>query len=30
MITLNLNKADCCNAAELIDIYLPKALSDFY
>ncbi len=30
MITLNLGKDDCRNAAELIDIYFPKALSDFY
>lgn len=30
MVTLNLDKADCKNAAELIDIYLPMAVKDFY
>lgn len=30
MVTLNLDKADCKNAAEMIDIYLPLAFKDFY
>ena len=30
MVTLNLDAEDCKNAAELIDIYLPLALKDFY
>lgn len=30
MVTLNIDKDDCKNAAELIDIYLPLALKDFY
>lgn len=30
MVTLDLDAADCRNAAELIDIYLPLALKDFY
>ena len=30
MVTLNLNKDDCKNAAELIEIYLPQACHDFY
>jgi hypothetical protein len=30
MVTLNLDKADCKNAAELIELYLPMALKDFY
>lgn len=30
MIKLNLDKDDCRNAAELIDIYFPKALSVLY
>lgn len=30
MVTLNLDPADCENAADLIDIYLPRALKDFY
>jgi len=30
MVTLNIGKDDCKNAAELIDIYLPLALKDFY
>lgn len=30
MITLNLDADDCRNAAEMIDIYLPLALKDFY
>ena len=30
MVTLNLDKADCKNAAEMIDIYLPMAVKDFY
>lgn len=30
MVTLNLTPDDCKNAAELIDIYLPRALKDFY
>lgn len=30
MITLNLDKADCKNAAEMIEIYLPMAFKDFY
>ena len=30
MVTLNLDKEDCRNAAELIDIYLPLAFKDFY
>lgn len=30
MVTLNLSADDCKNAAELIDIYLPLALKDFY
>ena len=30
MITLNLNEEDCRNAAELIELYLPLALKDFY
>lgn len=30
MITLNLDKADCKNAAELIELYLPQACKDFY
>lgn len=30
MVTLNLDKEDCKNAAEMIDIYLPMAIKDFY
>ena len=30
MVTLNLDKADCKNAAEMIEIYLPMAFKDFY
>lgn len=30
MVTLNLDKDDCKNAAELIEIYLPQACHDFY
>lgn len=30
MVTLNIDPEDCKNAAELIDIYLPLALKDFY
>ena len=30
MVTLNLDKADCKNAAEMIDNYLPLAFKDFY
>lgn len=30
MIELNLDKDDCKNVAELIDIYLPQACRDFY
>ncbi len=30
MVTLNLDKADCKNAAEMIEIYLPLAFKDFY
>lgn len=30
MVKLDLDAADCKNAAELIDIYLPLALKDFY
>lgn len=30
MVTLNLDADDCKNAAELIEIYLPMALKDFY
>lgn len=30
MVTLDLDKDDCRNAAELIDIYLPQAFKDFY
>ena len=30
MVTLNIDAADCKNAAELIDIYLPMAFRDFY
>lgn len=30
MITLDIDKQDCKNAAELIEIYLPMALHDFY
>ena len=30
MVTLNLDKEDCKNAAEMIDIYLPEAFKDFY
>ena len=30
MVTLNLDKADCKNVAELIEIYLPQACKDFY
>lgn len=30
MITLNLDKDDCRNVAELIEIYLPQACRDFY
>lgn len=30
MVTLNIDKDDCKNAAELIYIYLPLALKDFY
>ena len=30
MVTLNLDAADCQNAAEFIELYLPLALKDFY
>lgn len=30
MITLDLDRDDCKNAAELIEIYLPQACKDFY
>lgn len=30
MIELNLDKDDCKNVAELIEIYLPQACRDFY
>lgn len=30
MITLDLDKEDCRNAAELIETYLPMAFKDFY
>jgi len=30
MIELNLDKADCKNVAELIELYLPQACKDFY
>lgn len=30
MVTLNLDKEDCQNAAEMIDIYLPLAFKDSY
>ena len=30
MVTLDICPEDCKNAAELIDIYLPLALKDFY
>ena len=30
MVTLNLDADDCRNAAELIEIYLPLALKEFY
>ncbi len=30
MVTLNLGKGDCKNAAEMIEIYLPLAFKDFY
>lgn len=30
MVNLNLEKEDCKNAAEMIEIYLPLAFKDFY
>ena len=30
MVTLNLDKEDCKNAAEMIELYLPLAFKDFY
>ena len=30
MVTLNLEKEYCKNAAEMIEIYLPLAFKDFY
>ena len=30
MVTLNIDKDDCKNVAELIEIYLPQACKDFY
>lgn len=30
MITLNIDKGDCRNVAELIELYLPQACKDFY
>ena len=30
MVTLNLDAADCRNAAELVELYLPMAFKDFY
>jgi len=30
MVTLNIDKSDCRNAAELFELYLPLAFKDFY
>ena len=30
MITLNIDRADAGNVAELIELYLPQACKDFY
>lgn len=30
MITLNIDRADAKNVAELIELYLPQACKDFY
>ena len=30
MVTLDLDPADCKNAAEFIEIYLPQGFKDFY
>ncbi len=30
MVTLNLDKSDCKNAAEMIEFYLPLAFKDLY
>ena len=30
MITLNIDRADARNVAELIELYLPQACKDFY
>ena len=30
MITLDIDKSDCRNAAELFELYLPLAFKDFY
>ena len=30
MVTLDIDKSDCRNTAELLEIYLPQAFRDFY
>lgn len=30
MVTLNIDKADCKNLAELLELYIPQALHDYY